>query len=93
MISIDTWFVIDITEDTVYLECPFVEGSPMAVDMEEIGERNIGDVLSSETGGWLYLSYDEINDLSEEGKIIFFEYIKSKGFTYSDMEKYGFMAD
>ncbi|MDO5156131.1 MAG: hypothetical protein Q4D51_09220 [Eubacteriales bacterium] len=77
----------------MYLKCPFVDGEPMAVDIEEIGECDIGDVLSSETGGWSYIQYNEINDLSEEGKKVFFEFIESKGFHYSNLEKYGFIAD
>lgn len=93
MISIDTWFVTDITDDIVYLQCPFVDGTLMEVPVEELEDCNIGDVFSSETGGLEYLQYDELEDLSEKGRKIFFDYIKTKGFQYSDLEKYGFIAD
>ena len=95
MISIDTWAVIAVDDSSVSVESPFEpEGDPWKVPAEEIGiECEVGDILSTETGGWLYLEYGEVSDLTDEGRKIFFDYIKRKGFRYSDPEKYGFIAD
>jgi len=95
MITIDTWAVIAVDDSNVIVECPFMPESSWTVSIEEIGveECNIGDILSTETGGWLYLKYQELNDLTEEGQKIFWDYIKQKGFRYSFLEKYGFIAD
>ena len=40
-----------------------------------------------------YLKYEELDDLTKEGRKIFYAYIKKKGFHYSFLEKYGFIAD
>ena len=93
MITIDTWAVIAVEGDTYTVECPFDERITMTVTQEEIGECSVGSILSTETGGWDYLQYEELNDLTEEGRKIFFDYIKEKGFHYSYLEKYGFIAD
>lgn len=45
------------------------------------------------TGGWDYLKADELNDLSDEGRKIFEDYIKRKEFRYSNIAEYGFIAD
>lgn len=54
---------------------------------------SVGDILSTETGGFDYLEPEELNDLTKEGRRIFYDYIKRKGFHYSFPEKYGFIAD
>lgn len=95
MISIDTWAVVAIDGSTITVECPFREDCKWQVSIDEIGaeECSIGDILSTETGGWDYLKYEELDDLNDEGRKIFFDYIKRKGFKYSDIQKYGFIAD
>lgn len=97
MITIDTWVVVETAGDTVTVECPFpLENGnmyKMIISVEDIGICNIGDVLSTETGGWDYLKYNELNDLNDEGRQIFYNYINKKGFHYSFLEKYGFIAD
>ena len=92
MISIDTWAVIAVLDDTVTLECPFLPGETMQVPAEEIGVCDVGDILSTETGGWAFLRCEELRDLSEEGRKIFFDFIREKGFWYDDPEQYGFLA-
>ncbi|MGN0606635.1 MAG: hypothetical protein ACI4JM_08945 [Oscillospiraceae bacterium] len=93
MIPMDTWAVTEITDDGVMVECPFTDGSPMKVSTDEIGFCDVGDILSTETGGWDYLKADELNDLSDEGRKIFEDYIKRKGFRYSNIAEYSFIAD
>ena len=98
MIPIDTWAVIAVDDSNVIVECPFMPENDInnawTVPTEEIGiECNVGDILSTETGGWLHLKYEELNDLTDEGRKIFWDYIKQKGFRYSFLEKYGFIAD
>ncbi|MBQ8965654.1 hypothetical protein [Ruminococcus sp.] len=93
MITIDTWAVIAVNGSEVKVECPFSPGGDVSFSMEETGNCKVGDILSTETGGWLYLEYKELNDLTEEGRRIFWDYIKQKGFRYSFLEKYGFIAD
>lgn len=98
MISIDTWAVIAADEKNLTLECPWQEGNPWNVPVEWFGYDEghgfcVGDILSTETGGLDYLEYEELNDLTEEGRTVFWEYIKRKGFRYTDLEKYGFIAD
>ena len=98
MITIDTWAVISADKDHITLECPFQEGNPWIVPVEWFGfdEEHgfcVGDILSTETGGLDYLNYEELDDLTEEGRKIFYDYIKKKGFHYPLLEKYGFIAD
>lgn len=94
MITIDTWAVIAVDNNSVTVECPFMsENGRMTVPVEEIGECNIGDILSTETGGWLYLKEEELKDLNESGRKIFEDYLNQKGFEYYDTKRYGFIAD
>ncbi|MBR1863269.1 MAG: hypothetical protein IJ806_04200 [Ruminococcus sp.] len=96
MIPIDTWAVIAADDSNVILECPFMpENGTWTVPIEEIGieECKAGDIFSTETGGWLYLEYEELNDLTDEGQKIFWDYIKRKRFTYYGIKRYGFIAD
>ena len=80
------------------MECPFQEGNLWIVSVEWFGfdedhTFHVGDIFSTETGGLDYLKYEELDDLTEEGRKIFYAYIKKKGFHYSFPEKYGFIAD
>lgn len=95
MITIDTWAVVAIDGSTITVECPFREDCKWQISIDEIGveECSIGSILSTETGGWYYLEFEELDDLNDEGRKIFFDYIKRKGFKYSDIQKYGFIAD
>jgi len=98
MITLDTWAVIGVEGDTVILENPFFpDGEPWRVPAEEIGGEcnfEVGDILSTETGGWLFLEADEPQrDLTAEGQIIFADYLRRKGFHYSDPERFGYIAD
>jgi len=45
----------------------------MTVSVEKIGveECSVGDIFSTESGGWDYLKYSELNDLNDEGRKIF----------------------
>ena len=95
MISIDTWAVIAVDENNIILESPFTpEGGTWTVPREEIGleDCKAGDILSTETGGWLYLREDELEDITDEGRRIFEDYIARKGFTYCDRKRFGFIA-
>lgn len=93
MITIDTWAVIAVDDNSVIVECPFMpENGTMTVPVEEIGECNIGDILSTETGGWLYLKKEELKDLNDTGRKIFEDYLNRKGFVYHDTKHYGFIA-
>lgn len=94
MITIDTWAVVAVENDIITVECPFKpESGKWNVPIEEIGECIIGDILSTETGGWTYLKFEELNDLNDEGRRIFYDYIKIKGFRYCDVKNYGFIAE
>lgn len=93
MITIDTWVVVEVANDTITVECPFLEDGKWTISSEDVGECSVGDVLSTETGGWEYLKYEELNDLNDEGRQIFYNYINKKGFHYLDLEKYGFISD
>lgn len=96
MITLDTWAVIGVEGDTVILENPFFpEGEPWRVPAEEIGgECGIGDILSTETGGWLFLeAHEPEQDLTPEGQKIFADYLRQKGFHYSYLERFGYIAD
>ena len=93
MISIDTWAVIAVEGNSIILECPFTpESGTMTISVEEIGECDVGDILSTETGGWLYLKEEELKDLNDDGRRIFIDYLKQKGFIYHDTT-YGYIAD
>ena len=92
MITIDTWVVVAVDNDIITVECPFQNGT-MTISAEEIGRCNVGDILSTESGGWEYLKYEELNDLNDEGRKIFYDYINKKDFYYSFVEKYGFISD
>ena len=82
MISIDTWVVIEVDADRVIVECPFLENnSTMTVPMDEIGECEVGDVLSTESGGWLMLDIEELKELSDDGRKTFNDYMEKRGFT------------
>ena len=98
MITIDTWAVLSADKDHITLECPFQEGNLWIVSVDWFGfdeehTFHVGDIFSTETGGFDYLKYEELDDLTEEGRKIFYAYIKKKGFHYSFLEKYGFIAD
>ena len=95
MIPLDTWAVIGLDGENVLLECPFMPGGePWSVPAEEIGyECKTGDILSTETGGWNALDAHELDDLTPEGREIFLSYIRKKGFRYTYLEKYGYIAD
>ena len=66
--------------DTVTVENPFFDIIDR-VSIEEIGYSEVGDILSTETGGWLFLREEELTDLTEEYRGIFREYLKAKGFS------------
>ena len=98
MITIDTWAVISADKDNITLECPFQDGNPCIVSVEWFGfaeehDFHVGDILTTETGGMDYLKYKELDDITKEGRKTFYAYIKKKGFHYSFLEKYGFIAD
>lgn len=93
MVPIDTWAVIAVDNDNITVECPFMpENGIMTVSAEEIGECDVGDILSTESGGWLYLKEEELNDLNDNGRKIFEDYLARKGFVYHDTKRYGFIA-
>lgn len=98
MITIDTWAVIAAEKDKITLECPFQEGNTWVVPVALFGydeehSFSVGDILSTETCGLDYPEPEELNDLTKEGRRIFYDYIKRKGFHYSFSEKCGFIAD
>lgn len=94
MLTTDTWAVVAIDSGIVTVECPFMlQNGTMAISVEEIGECGVGDIFSTESGGWVYLKYSELNDLNNEGRKIFYNYINKRGFRYSFAERYGFIAD
>ncbi|MDE6780359.1 MAG: hypothetical protein K2J40_02730 [Ruminococcus sp.] len=93
MITIDTWAVIAVDDNSVIVECPFMpENGTMTVPVEEIGKCNIGDILSTETGGWFYLREEDLKDLNDTVRKIFEDYLNRKGFVYYDTKHYGFIA-
>ena len=96
MITSDTWAVIGVEGDQVLLENPFFPAQePWRVPAEEIGgEHGVGDILSTETGGWLFLeAHEPQQDLTAEGQRIFADYLRQKGFRYSYLERFGYIAD
>lgn len=94
MIPIDTWAVVAVDDQSVIVECPFLpENGTMTVSAEEIGECSVGDILSTETGGWMYLKEAELQDLNDSGRKTLADYISRKGFVYHDIKRYGFIAD
>ena len=77
MITTDTWAVISADKDHITLECPFQEGNPWIVSVEWFGfdkehDFHVGDIFSTETGGVDYLQYEELEDITEEGRKFFF---------------------
>ena len=85
MITIDTHIVIGIDNETVTVQCPFNNAGPWKVSVEEIGVCEIGEVLSTESGGWDILRREELDQLNEEGWKMLEAFLKSKNMRLSDL--------
>ena len=85
MIVVDTHIVIGIDDRSVTVQCPFNNVGPWQVPVEEIGICVIGEVLSTESGGWDILREEELNQLNEDGWKMLNGFLETHNMKFSDL--------
>ena len=85
MIVVDTYIVTGIDDSSVTVQCPFNNVGPWQVPVEEIGICGIGEVLSTESGGWDILREEELNQLNEDGWKMLNAFLEIHNMKFSDL--------